>query len=292
MSSIKKEKVPLTIVEKVSDYLSALAVGIEPHLRQIAAHLGGAKGSEPEGHPNRIWFRGQDEYDHEATPGVYREAFIKASLRVKPAPGGGPDWEAKVLTLERLMLRDFRLAAASLVDPNDLSNLNVLARHHGLPTRLLDWSTNPLAALYFATEEAKGKDGAVLILGYPIRLLRETRGGENLGLMTIRDPVARASFKLSGWHSYGELKGELHNLILPIIPDAIHPRLSQQSSRFTLHVHQSPDFREVPWVRIPAKKKGQLRAELQRCGIDRFTVYGDLDSLCKHLNELWCPAHS
>jgi hypothetical protein len=102
--------------------------------------------------------------------------------------------------------------------------------------------------------------------------------------------VARASFKLSGWHSCSDLKGELHKLILPIIPDAIHPRLSQQTSRFTLHVHQSPDFRAVPWFRIPAKNKASLRNELRRLGVYRFTVYGDLDSLCEHLNELWCTS--
>lgn len=92
--------------------------------------------------------------------GVTNEGFkLIPSIGRQTAKNTGGD----ISTLEASMLAEFkRLTVPLLKDPprSDFEWM-FLAQHYGLPTRLLDWSTNPLVGLYFASESDDQTDGAL-----------------------------------------------------------------------------------------------------------------------------------
>lgn len=109
---------------------------------------------------DKVYFRGQaksvdDGYNLTPSLGRYTHLHTMGLARLED--------------LEREVLETFRNHLITYVDhrPENDWELLSLAQHHGLPTRFIDWTTNPLVALYFSLREKHEAESVkVYILNY------------------------------------------------------------------------------------------------------------------------------
>lgn len=195
---------------------------------------------------NGYLFRGvADAKAHDLVPSIGRVTKLKGQLL------------AKISREEKHWLKRFRLEGAQYVSGKpDLWEWMALARHHGLPVRLLDWTRNPLVALYFAVWDNNGTPAAV----YAERFSR------HIDIESERDPFAIKKIgKFQPPHSVA--------------------RIASQSSVFTIHPDPRKPYNSATLhcFEIPAKLGPNMKASLRRCGIHPASVFPGLGGIAKSL---------
>lgn len=252
-----------------------------------------------------LWFRGQSKAEHRLSPGALRNITLTTDGRGQPISEGqivrSSGSRVASINSER-MLAEFKRQARPFMQQSFVNDFEwmFLAQHHGLPTRLLDWSTNALVALYFAISGAiatagDGKQACQEFMdpdgnefrddGFAVFVIDP--GAVNVVTCGVADPIDISNFA-DEWAHYLNPTAHTHEAYTPICVVAPHisPRIRAQSGVFTLHgANVWPlDYYEklrpiITKIFIPYTSTRIIRESLSKIGINRSFIYPGLDSV-------------
>ena len=200
--------------------------------------------------------------------------------------------------LEEHILRNFIRYSRPFFTVTPANDWEVLiaAQHHGLPTRLLDWTYSPMVAAHFATVRGSaGADRAVWRLDWKA-VHRHFRLPERALLTQDLEGIFGQERAFTPWTLFEPRTRERHFACM-IEPPSLDARISTQAATFTLcsDNRQSFDsFLEASGLSsaltrfvIPARDVARLRDQLDLVSVDERRLFPDLDGLAEYLRRYY-----
>ena len=195
---------------------------------------------------------------------------------------------------ERHLLTSFRkYALRNAVHGDWLWNWLSLAKHHGLPTRLLDWSYSPYVALHFATYDYFEEDAIIWCVDYrktndllprPLRKVLESQD-VNIFTTDLLNIVAKTLEEFDALSS--------DDFVLFFEPPSLDERIVNQFALFSLPSSATLSLEELlsrgenlyRRIIIPASLKWEVRDKLDQANITERVLFPGLDGLSQWLKR-------
>ena len=200
--------------------------------------------------------------------------------------------------LEPHLLRNFRkYAHYDAIPPgNAMWNWLAVAQHHGLPTRLLDWTYSPYVALHFATADLSkyDLDACVICINYvktseylpvPLKKALEEEGS-NVFTAEVLESVAPTFKSLENFQE--------EDFVIFLEPPSLDQRIVHQYALFSMMSNVKADL--STWLQrhpelyfrviIPAALKWEIRDKLDQANITERVLFPGLTGL-----SLWLKRH-
>jgi hypothetical protein len=229
-------------------------------------------------------FRGLAHLDHDLSNSLLRLA------------GAGAD----ITRVELALLRNFRKYAhdRTAIGVDSIWHWLALAQHHGLPTRLVDWTYSPLVALHFATEHPADyvTDGAVWCVNFVqanTQLPKRLRG--------ILEDEHSDTFTVEMLQPFDTLRAfdalSRDPFVVFLEPPSLDTRILNQFALFSLMPGATASMDQ--WltshpelsrrVIVPAELKWEIRDKLDQANINERTLFPGLDGLSRWLERYYTP---
>jgi hypothetical protein len=241
-------------------------------------------------------FRGQASAAWGLVPSIYRGAS-RIGRPLQAVEG------TELAQIERDVYRQFSLHARRFLPPmvNGWDEI-AIAQHHGVPTRLLDWTLSPFVAAYFALMEDGAEDPAIWALNlsrYPFpselgrRQMNHAHRTENVEQFLGSQPrfLQKVTVKDAG----GPTRASLVVFEAP----TLGPRIAAQQGLFSVHVssddypivdhaaairavEEGEGLRLLTQIVIPRAAVGRAREQLH---VDPATIFPDIEGVAISLRR-------
>jgi hypothetical protein len=201
--------------------------------------------------------------------------------------------------LEEHILRNFSRYSRPHVESERVNDWELLvsAQHHGVPTRLLDWTYSPLVAAFFATRPSDDGARERVIWRLDWQAVHEAFTFPPLAVqLADLDAMLGGASRFSPWQLFTRARSDPPFACL-LEPPSLDARIVAQAAVFTLCSDRWVSFDEflvshglggaLTRFVIPVTEVRRLRDQLDLVGIDERRLFPDLDGVAAAIRRYY-----